>query len=262
MFSQKGYLIGKVKSMGIKESKDKVYNIYEAKVSLVPDNVHFTISKLVKKETLEQSSKQADFLNGKVEEFMSMVNAYNMAKQNNEDYYVSVNIKPSIKGKEISMFDTITSTRDANGTLWFQASGFPSFVIHEKDEDGNISFVFKNKTVDIKDILPSKIEVTMVVADENETNLILSSADNYPKELEVVINEEHIGKAEIGQGYSFLLGFEKLSVDDEEDNGDGWEEEAKQTFPTTILKVKKVLGKVKGYTMGTEYENEAYNDYC
>ena len=243
-FSQKAFLVLKVKSMGVKESKDKVYNIYETKGTLMPDNVYFTISKIVRKTTLETSSKQADFLNGKVAEFESMMTSFQVAQSSKQDFYVTSRIAPSQTG---TMFEQITSQRDGEGTVWFSASGFPSMLNHEVSEDGAVTFKFKTKDVLLSDMGKTKIEISMAVADEADTQLVLASGGNYSKELEVVIDEAHIGKAEIGQGYTFMLEFDK--IENESNEADAWDEEAKPTYATTILKVKKVLGKVKGYTL-------------
>lgn len=255
-FSQKAFIVLKVKSMGVKESKDKVYNIYETKGMLVPDNVYFTISKVVKKATLETSSKQADFLNGKIQEFTSMMSAFQGAQAAKEDYYVSVRIAPSSNG---TLFEQITSQRDDEGTVWFSASGFPSFLAHEK-EDNEITLKFKTKDVKISEMGNTKIEVSMIVLDEADTQLVLSSGGDYPKELEVVIDDCHVGKAEIGQGYTFMLEFDKIENESNEDI-DAWEEEAKPTYATTILKVKKVLGKVKGYVLEDGIGNDILDSY-
>lgn len=256
-FSQKAFLVLKVKSMGIKESKDKAYNIYETKGTLIPDNIYFTISKVVKKATLEAGTKQADFLNGKIQEFTSMMNAFQGAQTAKEDYYITTRIAPSQNG---SMFEQITSQRDDEGTVWFSASGFPSFLAHEKTEEDGTVFKFKTKDVKLSDMSNTKIEVSMIVLDEADTQLTLTSGGDYPKELEIVIDECNMGKAEIGQGYTFMLEFDKIEVEDSEEY-DSWEEEAKPTYATTILKLKKVLGKVKGYILEDGMNDNILDSY-
>lgn len=273
-FSQKAYILGKVKSMGIKEIKNestgKESHILETKMTIMPDNVHFTVSKFLDKNVTGDETKRGQFYQKAKDEFESMMNQFKIAQDEQKPFFVSTNLKPSVVGKgkdqEVIMYDDITSTVDASGTTWFSAKGFVSMVPSEQveDSDGNIQTIlkFKSKDMNITELQPTKIEVTMIIADENETQLTLTSGGDYPKELEVIIKDSEVGKATIGQGYTFILGFEKIEVGETEEEQNAWDDEAKPAFARTILKVKKVLGKVTGYVLEDGYsESDSYLNY-
>ena len=169
MFEQKAYIIGRVKSMGIKnvesEKNGKSYVILESKVALVPDNVHMTISKLLSKDKIEAGGKAGDFLSGKVAEFESIMAQFNSAKDRNEDFYITANIKGEQEGKgkdkKIIMYDALSSQDDGQN-IWFQASGFVSVLPYQLDEE-NSDIIFNFNTKDIKrsELKPTSIEVTI-----------------------------------------------------------------------------------------------------
>lgn len=271
-FAQKAFILGKVKSMGIKEmttrSSGKENYVLEVKMNLVPDNVYFTVSKFMEKSVVGDGSKRGDFLQKAFDEFGSMMNQFKTSQAEGTDFFVSTNIKPSITGKgkeqKTNMYDVFSSTQDENGTQWFSASGLVSVVPHDVVvDDAGVSqtiLKFKTKNMNVTELAPTRIDVTMIVADEKDTQLTLTSGGDYPKELEVVIREDEVGKATIGQGYSFTLVFDKIEKVSTEDQS--WDEEAKPDFATTILRVKKVLGKVTGYTLDEDYnESEALMNY-
>lgn len=272
MFEQKAYIIGRVKSMGIKnvesEKNGKSYVILESKVALVPDNVHMTISKLLSKEKIEAGGKAGDFLSGKVAEFESIMAQFNSSKDRNEDFYITANIKGKQEGKgkdkKVIMYDALSSQDDGQN-IWFQASGFVSVLPYQLDEE-NSDVIFNFSTKDIKrsELKPTAIEVTMAVADIDENRILLTSGNDFPTELHIQLPEGKENKAEVGQGYKFLLNFVKIAAEDvaEEDEDASWEQEAKPNFGKTVLEVKKVLGKVQGYTIdGILGDDDTFSSY-
>ena len=271
MYNQKAFIIGKIKSMGIKQvtvnkgtDREKENIVLETTMNIVPCGTYFKVSKMLGKDFIENTEH---WFHKKYVEFESMINQFNADKEAGKDVYCTYNVMPSTSGKgkdaKTQMWDMITSSTTPDGTTFFQGSGFINFLPYEDKtvgEDVERIFQFKTKDVNIKDIARPSIEISMIVANENGVELDLTSGGDYPKDLAVVIDESSVGKAQIGQGYKFMVQFEKLAVEDSTAEDD-WENEAKPTFGKTILKVKKVLGKVNGYTLDEGFNQDVLGAY-
>jgi hypothetical protein len=260
MFKQTVDLIIKVRSMQVKEVETEKgkFKILETKGTIQPNNFMVTVSKLI-----NVGKDVHPFIQGKIEEFETLVEKFN-AQDEEESMYVRSRFKPrpdKQDKKKLVQFDKISTDVLEDGREFTKVNAWVEELETEKNKDGEDVIVFtfqdgKSKKVPLAEVNAS-IEVTMIVIGYNpETGrLELTSGDQYPTELVAYASPNAKGAPKVGQGYSFLMSFEKgkrISAADVAEEDFSWGEEkelnTKGSFePDKIVVVK--VGSAKGYIL-------------
>jgi len=192
------------------EKDGKTAIVLETKGAIMPNGYLVTVSKYINiKPDLHQ------FIQDQIKEYKRIKEAFGN-KPEGKNFYVSVNIKPKIKGKVVEQYDKVFMDVLDDGREFLKIDGWVNDLNTEHTDDGDfITYDFGpkgTKRISIDEISEPVLEATMIVlSQDNNGRIELTSAGNYPKTLIVYAdpNATVKGKAKIGQGYNFLLGFEK-----------------------------------------------------
>ena len=268
MFKQKLSLIVSVFSMEKKivksEKNGKSYVVLDTKAKTVPEGVFVGISKM-----FELKDDMNSFIQGKIDEFESLINIFNAEKEAKREYYGYISVKPkaSKENKKVMiMWDKLKVETTEEGKEYFKLESWFNPLKSEVDEiDGDTTFIFVNNTtgstkkVKKSTVKPNVIEVDMLLVEQNENKVILNSGGDFPVEVVAYFPDDvEVKEGVIGQGYRFLLGFEKglFVKGNEEDEGSyGWDEEIDASedtsggFASDRLIITGLAGKVNGYSL-------------
>ena len=217
MFRQILSTVIKVKGMEVKEFDKKDGSgkliVLETKGTLVPEGVYVTVSKMISlKPNLHA------FIQGQIDKFKNDILTFDGNQETGIDTYAKVFFKPKEKKVgnvlKVEQYDKIYTDILEDGREFLKIDSWVSLL--ESGKEGEREFVVfesmrGNKKIFIDQLTPSSLEVTMLVLSQQEDRVLLTSGGDYPKELVIYTNPESKvkGKAKIGQGYKFILGFTK-----------------------------------------------------
>lgn len=272
MFKQTVDLIIKVRGMKVKEVETEKgkFKILETKGTIQPNNFMVTVSKLI-----NVGKEIHPFIQQKIEEFEELSERFN-TQDEGEALYVRSRFKPrpdKNDKKKFVQFDKISTDVLEDGREFTKINAWVEELKTETDKDGEDLIVFEfadgnNKKVPLSEINAS-IEATMIVIGYNpETGRIeLTSGGQYPTELVAYASTSAKGTPKVGQGYSFLMAFEKgkrISATDAIEEDLSWGEErevsSKGSFEPDKIVVLKV-GSAKGYFLeGLNEQGDSMDD--